>query len=278
MNAHANPTEGLKRLLSHDTLVITRQLEMLNLFVGFEQANRYAINSIEGEVLGYIAEEQRSFLSVMSRQVLRTHRPFRALILDAEGNTVLWLRRPFSWINSRMYIQRMKEGSGFTTEGDLVLDTFAEAQQRWHLWRRRYDLFLSESPKPILSHIANRQPEPEPTGDLFTQFANIDSPFLAWTFLIRDGRNEQIASIDRAFRGFGREIFTDTGQYVVRFKPIVNDEDTGALKNSSVIRELTLEEKAVTLATAVNIDYDYFSRHSEGGHIGFLPFFSSGSE
>lgn len=272
----ADPTEGLKRLLSHDVLVITRQIEMMNLFIGFEQANRYAINTTEGEVLGYIAEEQRSFLSVMSRQVLRTHRPFRALILDAEGSPILWLRRPFSWINSRMYVQRMKEGSEFTTEGDPILETFAEVQQRWHLWRRRYDLFISDRPKPILSRMADRQPEPEPTDDLFSQFANIDSPFLAWTFLLRDAREEEIASIDRAFRGFGREIFTDTGQYTIRLKPVINEGD--AAQRHRVVRELTLKEKAVTLATAVNIDYDYFSRHSEGGHIGFLPFFSGGSE
>lgn len=54
--------------------------------------------------------------------------------------------------------------------------------------------------------MADRQPEPEPTDDLFSQFANIDSPFLAWTFLLRDAREEEIASIDRAFRGFGREV------------------------------------------------------------------------
>ncbi|KLO14175.1 Scramblase [Schizopora paradoxa] len=254
---------------------------MMNLFIGFEQANRYAINSPEGEVLGYIAEEQRSFISVMSRQILRTHRPFRALILDTEGNPVLWLRRPFSWINSRMYVQRMTDGNEPTSEGEPILETFAEVQQRWHLWRRRYDLFISDGPKPILSHVADRQPEPEPTEELFTQFASIDSPFLAWTFLLRDARQEEIASVDRAFRGFGREVTEkNTGQYIIRFKPtpLLHENGAPSSREPSVIRDLKLEEKAVTLATAVNIDYDYFSRHSEGGHLGFLPFFSGGSE
>ncbi len=35
---------------------------------------------------------------------------------------------------------------------------------------------------------------------------------------------------------------------------------------------LTLDERAMTLATAVSIDFDYFSRHSGGGGMG-LPFF-----
>jgi hypothetical protein len=52
------------------------------------------------------------------------------------------VRRPFAWINSRMFVQRLKEFSEYTPDGEPVLDTFAEAQQIWHIWRRRYDLFL----------------------------------------------------------------------------------------------------------------------------------------
>jgi hypothetical protein len=65
---------------------------MLNIFIGFEQTNKYAIESESGEPLGYIAEEPRGLLSSLSRQVLRTHRPFRALIMDTEGNPILWVR------------------------------------------------------------------------------------------------------------------------------------------------------------------------------------------
>ena len=41
-----------------------------------------------------------------------------------------------------MYVQRLKDWHEYAPTGEPVLDTFAEAQQRWHLWRRRYDLFL----------------------------------------------------------------------------------------------------------------------------------------
>jgi len=242
-------------LVGQPALVITRQIEMMNLFLGFEQANRYAIRDLNGDVVGYIAEEQRSFLSVVSRQLFRTHRPFRALIMDTEGTPVLWLRRPFSWINSRMFVQRLKDGEAYDAEGDPVLDTFAEVQQRWHLWRRKYDLFIRETAEPIVSKVTERQPEPG--VDLFKQFARIDSGFLAWHFNLYDGAGQQIASVNREFRGFGREIFTDTGQYVLEFVGAEAD------------RELTLEEKALILALSVNVDFDYFSRHSEGGGGGW---------
>jgi hypothetical protein len=66
------------------------------------------------------------------------------------------------------------------------------------------------TPEPILSKISDPQPEPEP--DRFAQFAKIDEGFLAWHFTLRGSRGEELASISRAFRGFGREFFTDTGK------------------------------------------------------------------
>ena len=111
--------------------------------------------------MGYIAEEPRGFFSMFARQLFRTHRPFRALVMDTSGAPILWvgpsaqltrlltnmncqgqLRRPFAWINSRMFVQRLKDYHESTYFDNPILDTFAEVQQRWHLWRRRYDLFL----------------------------------------------------------------------------------------------------------------------------------------
>lgn len=45
-------TDGATRLLGNSALVIVRQLEMLNVFMGFEQANRYAILSPQGDHVG----------------------------------------------------------------------------------------------------------------------------------------------------------------------------------------------------------------------------------
>lgn len=83
---------------------------MLNVFAGFEQSNKYTISnavrltwwkplicssgSEEGDSLGYIAEDPKGFLGTLSRQFLATHRPFRAVIMDNEGNPVLFVRKP----------------------------------------------------------------------------------------------------------------------------------------------------------------------------------------
>ncbi|KAJ1957676.1 hypothetical protein IWQ62_005040 [Dispira parvispora] len=219
------PNSSGSLVLSNSALVMTRQLEMLNIFVGFEQANKYAIMDPTGNAVGYVAE-QESFKGTISRQLLRTHRPFHASILDKDGNEVFQIYRPFSFINSRIYIKDNK--------GTVI----GEVHQEWHLWKRRYDLFVR--------------------GE---QFARIDGGFLTWDFDLVDEQERRVSSINRNFSGFAREIFTDTGQYVVRL-----DAADGAH------RGLTLDERAVALACAVTIDVDYFSRHSNHHSGGLFPF------
>lgn len=49
--------------------------------------------------------------------------------------------------------------------------------------------------------------QPERTLEAhFNQFARIDEGLWAWHFVLRDVQGEGIASVNRAFRGFGREV------------------------------------------------------------------------
>lgn len=41
-----------------------------------------------------------------------------------------------------MFVSSLKDFHEYAEDGQPVLDTFSEVQQRWHPWRRRYDLFL----------------------------------------------------------------------------------------------------------------------------------------
>lgn len=41
-----------------------------------------------------------------------------------------------------MFVQRLNDVTAYTSAGEPILDTFAEVQQIWHPWRRRYDLFI----------------------------------------------------------------------------------------------------------------------------------------
>ncbi|KAF8163172.1 Scramblase-domain-containing protein [Crassisporium funariophilum] len=273
--ASHHPEDGLsKLLLNNNCLVIERQIEMLNVFVGFEQSNKYTISNEAGEPLGYIAEEPRGFLGTLSRQAFATHRPFRAVIMNQEGSPILWIRRPFAWINSRMLVQRLKnhDPSEQSSPTDLALDTFGEVQQIWHPWRRRYDIFLREKiPTDMLASSEIKADQSQ--GSVFYQVGEIDSGFLAWHFRILNQAGDEIASVDRAFRGIGREVFTDTGRYLVHFEPKPSTleqapsllRDEMGVQSGRIVKELNIDERALCLALAVNIDFDYFSRHSHTG-------------
>lgn len=212
-------------LLTQPAVVVGRELEMMNVFLGYEQANKYKIMDPNGTHLGYIAEEE-GFGKSISRQLLRTHRKMNATILNPEGEVMFKIVRPYSLVNSRIFI--------YTANDDLV----GEVQQRWNLVRRKYDLFVGT-----------------------TQFASIDTPFLGWDFNLTDENGGTLGNVSRNFVGFAREIFTDTGEYVLRMDAVDGNS-----------RGMTLDERAVTLACAVSIDFDYFSRHSSHGGGGFMPF------
>jgi hypothetical protein len=64
-----------------------------------------------------------------------------------------------------------------STQGEVI----GEVRQRWHLWRRNYDLYLGRR-----------------------QFAAINGGFLAWEFELKDAQNNTLALIDRCVRcGWG---------------------------------------------------------------------------
>ncbi|WBW71027.1 mitochondrial phospholipid scramblase [Schizosaccharomyces osmophilus] len=250
-------------LLSQDVLIVERQLEMMNVFLGYEQANRYVILNHEGHHLGYIAERgHASFLSSMSRQLFHTHRSFVADVMDVHGNPVLQLQRPFSWINSRLNVSAFNNSSD---QPSLV----GEVIQKWHPWRRKYQLFLAQS-------------------NIVDQFAAVDERVLSWDFLLRNADNQILGSVNRNFMGLPREFLTDTGNYVLRFTS--KDANLGSVENNQLLqaaegdtsqvcsREMSLEERAVMLGSAVTIDFDYFSRtNSPAAGFTFPIMFGSSS-
>ncbi|KAL7098691.1 hypothetical protein ACP275_09G033900 [Erythranthe tilingii] len=215
-------------LLARSNLLITRDIEWANLVLGFEQENRYAIVDVcyPQAPVGFIREQS----NVIARQLLRLRRPFIASISDGLGNELFRVRRPFWWITSSIY-------------ADINEEEIGVVHRRWHLWRRIYDLYLGNK-----------------------QFAVVENPgFWNWTFTLKDIEGNVLAEIDRDWRGFGFEILTDAGQYVIRFGSADSSVGPTGVQELNVTRSLTLSERAVAVALAVSLDNDYFSRHGGWG-------------
>lgn len=77
------------RILSTSAIVVQRQLELMNLTIGFEQANKYTILDAQGNHLGFMAERDLGMGNVMARQMFRTHRSFEIHVFDKREREVL---------------------------------------------------------------------------------------------------------------------------------------------------------------------------------------------
>ncbi|KAI2793846.1 hypothetical protein POX_a00433 [Penicillium oxalicum] len=167
-----------------------------------------------------------------------------------------------------------------------------EAQQQWAPLRRKYNLFtfhpspnvdtdmgtykfpLAESGLSQQQQLQVAQGSPDGQGE-FNQFAYVNEPFLSWDFSLLSAENRMIGSVNRNFAGFAREIFTDTGMYALRMDAAGQGSETSA-GQAHHTPGMTLDQRAVMLATAVSIDFDYFSRHSGSGGFGFMPLWFPG--
>jgi hypothetical protein len=117
-------------ILANSALMVGRQLEMLNVLLGYEQANKYSIKNPQGQDVGFIAEEEQSLTGSILRQLLRRRRAFYADVLDSNGKLAFKISRPITWfLNSEIKI---------TTADENVIGL---VKSDWHLWRRRFDLF-----------------------------------------------------------------------------------------------------------------------------------------
>ncbi|RLV91691.1 Altered inheritance rate of mitochondria protein 25 [Spathaspora sp. JA1] len=196
-NGIITPQDPIYEILSQRTLVIERQIEFMNLFIGFEQANKYSIMNTQGERIGHMEEKDVGILKIIGRQFFRLHRPFTIDVFDRYGRLALTIKRPFSFINS--HIKALLPG--YDDRDNLMYEVVGESVQSWHLWRRRYNLFKLQD---------EEQNE-------YEQFGMVDAPFLSFDFPIRNEVGDVMASVDRNWVGLGRELFTDTGVYILRF-------------------------------------------------------------
>lgn len=108
-------------------------------------------------------------------------------------------------------------------------EKLGQIEQRFAFFRKKYDLFLNHN----------------------NRFATINSSFFKFfTFKICDDSGREIGMISKKWGGFVKEIFTDADKFGVEFS--INMED---------------QKKAVILANAISIDFDFFEDNSNGGGI-----------
>ncbi|KAL8858574.1 MAG: hypothetical protein Q9178_004868 [Gyalolechia marmorata] len=288
-NGVLNEKHPAASILTNSGLVVQRQLELMNIMIGFEKANKYVILDPQGNHIGFMAEQDNSMGRTMARQMLRvgSQSKSRDMITSSPGSLSTQVDSIPSQI-SHLALSEMR--------------IIGEAQQRWAPLRRKYNLFLSHQSPKLETSIST--PEIS-SGELslsssqqlqvseathgsspaeYSQFAYVDEPFLSWDFSLLSADGRKIGSVNRNWGGIGRELFTDTGVYALRMdaaEPSSGQTPSSEQNNVPTPYEkrvgMTLDQRAVMLATAVSIDFDYFSRHSgAGGGMGWMPLWFPG--
>lgn len=84
-----NEKHPATNLLTNSGIVIQRQLELMNVMLGFEQANKYVILDPQGNHIGFMVEQDNSMGRTMARQMLSTHRSFTTHVFDKHEKEVL---------------------------------------------------------------------------------------------------------------------------------------------------------------------------------------------
>ena len=88
-NGILNEKHPATSILANSAIVVQRQLELMNVLIGFEQANKYVILDPQGNHIGFIAEQDNSLGRSMARQMFNTHRSFTTHVFDKNEREIL---------------------------------------------------------------------------------------------------------------------------------------------------------------------------------------------
>lgn len=170
-------------LATQPRLSLRQRKEWVEILIDFETRNQYAVRGARGEELGTLAEQGGGLGRVLTRWLLRSHRPLEAALCDRAGALLLRFSRPFFLLFSDLHVT--------DAEGRRV----GSVHRRFGILNRRYDL-----------------------RDAFGRtFARVRSPlWRIWTFFVEaeDGRR---ATIGKRWGGLLREVFADADTFGVDF-------------------------------------------------------------
>ena len=187
-------------------IFIKQKVEKLEIFTGFETANKYSILDDKGKEILYAYETEGNMLL---KQFMKQRRALDLHITDKTGKKVLDIHRPFFW---------------FLTSGNIALPngkSLGSVKQKWKIPGARFEFF-------------------SPNGNLY--FECIMKVPSIWTYkVMKEGK--QIAQINKKWSGFGREIFTDASKFMVDFMSVKDENLKQAILSMAFIVDLAVFER-----------------------------------
>ena len=174
-------------LSGYRELVVRQSREMLEVFTGFETANRYRVLTPEGQDVMYAYEDS----GMLSRQFLGNNRPLSLHVLDSNGEPVLNASRGFFFFFSHLNVQ------------DVNGAPIGSLNRKFGALKRKFTLLD-----------AGGQQVAGLNGGIFRPF----------TFMLNNSRGDELGRIVKEWGGIMREGFTDADNFRIHFSDAARGE------------------------------------------------------
>jgi uncharacterized protein YxjI len=172
--------EEMENLQSVSSLMVAQCKEWGEILTDFETKNKYVVRNESGVEVYWAAEEGGS---ILLRWFLKALRPFTMVVLNADKNVLMRVKRPF-----RFYFHE-------ATVVDASGESIGRLSKRFSIIRKKYSVFDSAD------------------NEVYQLFGPLLRP---WTFIIkRDG--EEFGKITKKWSGLLKESFTDADNFGVEF-------------------------------------------------------------
>ena len=178
-------------LTKHSFLTVRQQVDHIEVFTGLEAANRYVIETAEGEAILFAYEESNT----IARQFLGGHHPLTITVVDTQGKPIITATRKFYWILSHLNI--------FDGTGSQI----GSLKRRLSFMGRRFTL-----------QIKDEQAVTEVKGPILRPH----------TFMINKDDSD-VGRITKLWSGLGKEAFTRADNFQIEFKDTGPDQDFASL-------------------------------------------------
>lgn len=235
---------GLDYLLYVDQLIVQQQIDMIEMFTGWETSNRYVVKNIRGEPVYYAVEQT----DLITRNYFGSGRPFDILVMDNMRTVVLRMRRPFQLQGYACcgLTQEIEITSG---AGQLL----GIVREKFHMCARRFKV------KNAAGQTMLRIDGPACTFDW------IDTDF---DLLTADDQQQKIGVITRHFPGFIQEMYTHADVFGVRFPLDLDVGMKAALLGATFLIDFMYYERTASAPLGYGRGGYERGRYGYGGYYG----------
>ncbi len=196
-------------LQNYERIKIKQIKELAELF-GFETRNKYSIQTKDGAVIGYAAEQGKGLLGLLLRSVLGHWRKYEIQFFDPQKKPLFKAFHPFRWFFQALEI--------YDQNNKLI----GRLEQRWGILTKKFDVH-------------------DASGAVVATMRS--GLFRIWSFPIKKN-GVDYALISKKWGGLLKEIFLDADSFILEFQnPQINEQQRQVLLASAIFIDLQYFEK-----------------------------------